>query len=68
MSTNEQKEICDRLREERLRQKLSLHRLSMITGIAAPDLSNLERGLRPLYPGWRRRIARALKIKVENLV
>ena len=36
-------------------------------GIASTDLSMLERGLRPLFPGWRSRIARALGVSASAL-
>jgi hypothetical protein len=44
-----------------------LTKLTAETGIATADLSALERGLRPLFPGWRRRIARALELPEEEL-
>ena len=56
-----------RLREERVKQRLSINALSRLTGIGASDLSMLERGQRPAYPGWRLRIARALKVQAEVL-
>lgn len=46
-----------RLRDERLRRGWSQTRLSALTGIASPDLSAIERGARPAFPGWRRRLA-----------
>jgi transcriptional regulator with XRE-family HTH domain len=47
----------DRLREERLRRGWTQTRLSALTGIASPDLSAIERGRRPVFAGWRRRLA-----------
>ncbi len=52
----------NRLREERIKCGLSLTKLSNLTGIASTDLSALERGLRPAFPGWQKRIAQALKL------
>ena len=57
----------NRLREERKKRGLSLNKLSQQTGIGASDLSMLERGQRPAYPGWRRRIARAFKMDSDFL-
>ena len=56
-----------RLREERSKRGMSLNKLSRLTGIGASDLSMLERGQRPAYPGWRRRIARAFKMDSDFL-
>ena len=55
------------MREERLKRGWSLTRLSGLTGIAASDLSQVERGLRFVHPGWRRRISRALGIPMNEL-
>lgn len=56
-----------RMREERLKRGWSLTRLSGKTGIAAGDLSAVERGLRVAFPGWRRRIARAFRMSARDL-
>jgi transcriptional regulator with XRE-family HTH domain len=55
------------LRRARQRLGLSLTKLTALTGIATTDLSLLERGLRPPFPGWRRRIAEALGMREEDL-
>lgn len=57
----------NQLRAERLRRGWSLVRVSALTGIAPGDLSMLERGLRPPFPGWRRRLARAFKLPEAEL-
>ncbi|MBI3932401.1 MAG: helix-turn-helix transcriptional regulator [Acidobacteria bacterium] len=46
-----------RLRAERLRRGWSMTRVAGLTGISPSDLSQLERGLRPAFPGWRRRLS-----------
>ena len=46
-----------RLREERQRRGWSQTKLAALTGIASPDLSAIERGAKPVYPGWRKRLA-----------
>lgn len=51
-----------RLRSERRRQGVTLVALSKRTGIDPANLSRLERGQAPAYPGWRRRIAEALEV------
>jgi transcriptional regulator with XRE-family HTH domain len=56
-----------RLRAERLRRGWSITRVTMLTGISAPDLSVVERGLRPAHPGWRRRLATAFKLPEAEL-
>jgi transcriptional regulator with XRE-family HTH domain len=54
--------MSNTVREYREGHGWSLRELSRRTGIGYPDLSLLERGLRPCYPGWRRRLARAFKL------
>lgn len=39
----------------------------MLTGIASPDLSSIERGARPAFPKWRRLIAEAFGMPEEAL-
>lgn len=46
---------------------LTLGQLSMVCGIAIPDLSNIERGNRQAFPSWRERLAMALKVSEKNL-
>lgn len=61
------------LREERKRQGLSQAMLCQAMlcvktgGISQSDLSAIERGQKVAHPGWRRRIARALKIDEATL-
>ncbi len=56
-----------RIRGERQRRGWTLTHLSALTGIAESDLSQVERGLRPAFPGWQRRIARAFGQSVADL-
>jgi hypothetical protein len=39
----------------------------MLTGIAGPDISAIERGTRYPHPGWRRRIAAAFRLPESEL-
>jgi transcriptional regulator with XRE-family HTH domain len=55
------------LREERLRRGWTQVKVCTLTGIAPSDLSLIERGLRPAFPGWRRRIAEAFGVPPEQL-
>lgn len=55
------------LRRERQRRHWSLTYVSGLTGIAAADLSMIERGERKVFPGWRRRIAAAFQEPEELL-
>jgi transcriptional regulator with XRE-family HTH domain len=55
------------LRNERIKRGLSLTGLTVLTGIASSDLSRLERGLCPAYPGWKSRIAKAFDMPEEKL-
>ena len=57
----------EQLRRERLARGWSLTRVAGLTMIAASDLSRLERGLLPPYPGWRRRLAKAFRVPEAEL-
>ena len=48
------------IRGRRRRKGMTLEDLSKLTGIAIADLSRLERGIIPIYPGWQQRIDEAL--------
>lgn len=56
-----------RLRRVRQEKGYSLADLVRLTGIHESDLSQLERGLRPPFPDWRKRLARTLKMPEEIL-
>ncbi|MBT9140973.1 MAG: hypothetical protein DDT30_01559 [Dehalococcoidia bacterium] len=50
----------NRLREFRKKKGLSQLRLAMLTNIQPPDISRIENNWFRPYPGWRKRLARAL--------
>lgn len=50
------------LRVERQRRGLSQTKLSGMTGIASTDISAIENGWKRPFPGWRKRIAKALGV------
>lgn len=54
------------LRKERERRGWTLDKLSKKTAISQPDLSRLERGLCPAYPGWKKKIALAFRVKLAD--
>lgn len=56
-----------RLRAERHKREWSLTRVSGLTGIAATDVSAVERGIKYAWPGWRRRLAAAFKMSEREL-
>jgi DNA-binding XRE family transcriptional regulator len=56
-----------RLRNERLRRGWTLTKVTQVTGISTADLSQVERGLRPAFPGWQRRLAEAFNLPVSDL-
>ena len=57
-----------RLREHRLERGWSLVQVCVLTGISPADPSLVERGLRPCFPGWGRRLAEAYDVPVEELL
>ena len=48
-------------------RSMSVNRLSFICKIASSDLYSALSGKKPLYPGWKKRIADALEMSVEEL-
>lgn len=50
------------LRKERQQRGLSQVKLSQMTGIASADISAIENGGRKPFPGWKKRIAKALDV------
>lgn len=57
----------NRLKEIRNKRGLSQLSLAKLTNIAPGDISRIENGwLRP-YPGWRKRLARALGVTEKEL-
>lgn len=56
-----------RMRLEREKRRWSLCKLCQLTAIEPANLSRIERGLLPAYPGWRRRIAAAFGLPEEVL-
>jgi transcriptional regulator with XRE-family HTH domain len=56
-----------RLREERLKRKITLGELSRRTGIPVPTLSNLEKGRAYAWPKYRRLISEALGVEESVL-
>ncbi len=56
-----------RLRQERLRRRWSLLDVAIRTHIESTNVSKIERGILPAYPGWRRRLAEAFGLPEENL-
>ena len=55
------------LRKERLKRGLTLVQMCQRTGIGSGDLSEIERGTRQAFPGWRKKIAEALELSEETL-
>lgn len=59
--------MLSRLKNEMASRNITKYRLAKMTGINSPDIYNLFQGVRPLYPGWRRRIAAALQVPEKEL-
>ncbi len=51
-----------RLREERQKRGLSQTKLSALTGIASSDISAIENRWKRPFPGWKKRISKALNM------
>ena len=66
-AVNKEVLVMNRLKEIRNERNLSQLRLALLTGIAPSELSRIENGwIRP-YPGWRKRLARALGVTEKEL-
>lgn len=61
------RELGEFIREQRAVARLSLRRLSDISGISNPYLSQIERGLRKPSAEILQQIAKALRISAETL-
>jgi len=57
----------NKVREFRLEKGLTQFELSKISNITQADLSQIERGKIHPYPGWRRRLSKALSVKEKYL-
>ena len=55
------------LEEEMKRQNVSGYRLAKMIGISNSDLYCALKGTKPMYPGYKDRIAEALKCPVSDL-
>lgn len=55
------------VREIREARGWSLSELSRRTAISKCDLSLLEREMRPAFPGWQKRIARAFQLPISEV-
>lgn len=55
------------LRKARKAKGLSQLKLAFITGIAPSEISRIENGWLKPYPGWRKRLARALGMAERDL-
>lgn len=59
--------MYQKLHQELEKRQLSINKLSFMSGITASDLYSALSGKKPLYPNWRKRIAEALGMKIEEL-
>ena len=59
--------MLNNIRAERKKRNWSLVKVTSLTGISPSDLSMLERGLRPAFPGWKARLARAFAMPAGKL-
>jgi transcriptional regulator with XRE-family HTH domain len=60
-------DLGDFIRDQRLRAEMSLRRLSELSGISNPYLSQIERGLRKPSADILQQLAKALEVSAETL-
>jgi transcriptional regulator with XRE-family HTH domain len=56
-----------RLKEHRDRRRLTQEELATLSGVSRPTIAALELGYRQAYPRTTDKLARALKVKPEDL-
>ena len=66
MSTDERRTML-RITAERQRQGLTQSALARMTGIHPAAISALEAGKAHPWPGWKARLARALRVSPDGL-
>jgi transcriptional regulator with XRE-family HTH domain len=59
--------MASRIAIERKKRGWSQHALGSRCGIPVPTISAIERGRLYVWPGWRRRLAMALKVSEAEL-
>jgi len=57
----------NKVREIRKKKNLTQLDLAKMTDIYPNDISQIERGKRKAFPGWRKRLAKALEVPEEEL-
>ena len=57
-----------RLKEHRKRRGLTQEELATLSGVSRPTIAALELGYRSAYPGTTQKLAKALKVRPENLL
>ena len=55
------------MKKIREQQGVSLTKLCVLTGIHPANLSRIEKGYIYPFPGWRKRIAKALNVREEEI-
>lgn len=56
-----------RIRDLRKSRGLSQHQVAVLAGLHPAALCHIERGHRPLWPGHLAKVAKALRVSVEEL-
>lgn len=59
--------MSNNLRAKRIAAGVAGAELARLTGISKSDICRIERGHRRPHPGWRRRIAAALRVSEAEL-
>jgi len=59
--------MFETLKNEMLRQGVSGYRLAQLTEISSPDIYRALAGKQEMFPGWKTRIAAALKCTESEL-
>lgn len=59
--------MYEKLHQILKQRSITLYRLAIISNISSADIYTSLSGKQPLYPNWRKRIAEALEMSVEEL-
>ncbi|MFW6030320.1 MAG: helix-turn-helix domain-containing protein [Halanaerobiales bacterium] len=57
----------NKLRQVRLKKGISQERLASEAGMVQADISQLENNKKYAYPGWRKRLSKALGVNEDTL-
>lgn len=59
--------MFEKVKNEAVKQGISLNKLARMANMAQPDLSCALSGKKPFYPNWRKRVSEVLGVPEDEL-